>query len=224
MKRLLLLACIVLITISCFSQSSNSYTIKGTLHKLDLNDERIDLVELGEHGNSTIQDTRVANNAFSFTGTVSKPALWMLLIENHKIPFIAENANIAIDIYPDSTSVSGTKANEDFQLFINKSNAHRKQITELYARIQAASNNSEEKALLQKQLEEMEQHWHTQVIVKFIEDNINNPAGQRAFKSLIPDLSINELRNIVANVDSGNTQNPIIQQAVERITTLEEKP
>lgn len=215
--------CAAFFTTLCFAQG-NSYTIKGKLFDLDLNGERVDVVELGEHGNIAIQNTRVANNTFSFIGTVQKPALWMLLIENHKILFVAENADISIEIYPDSSRVFGTKINEDFQEFVDKSNAYRKQITGLYARHQSIPNDSPERDSLQKQFDKMEEHWHSQVIVKFIEANINNPAGQRAFKSLLPDLSIDELKSIIANVDSVNLQNPLIQQGLERINALNDKP
>ena len=221
MKRLLLLTYIVFITTLGFAQNK-SYTIKGKIFGIDLNGESIDMVELGDGYNNAIQNTRVRNNEFIFTGTVDKPTLWMLLIEQHKILFVAENANIAVEIYPDSSRVSGTKINEDFQEFVDKSNAYRKQITEQYTRYQATPEDSPEKSLLLKQFDEMEKHWHTQVIVKFIEANINNPAGQRAFKSLLPDLSIDELKSIIANIDSVNIQTPLIQQGIERINTPKE--
>lgn len=224
MKRLLLLTCIAFFAVSCFAQGSKSYTIKGKIFNLSLNGEKIDLVEFGDGYNNTIQNAIVKNNEFIFTGTVDKPTLWMLLIEDHKILLVAENADLSVELYPDSSRISGTKINEDFQAFIDKSNAYRKQITEQYAVYQALPKDSPAKDSLQKQFEEMEKSWHSQVIVKFIEENINNPAGQRAFKSLLPDLSINELKNIIANVDSANMQIPLIQQGIERINASEKQP
>ena len=218
MKGLVLLVTIVFSTAFCFAQDK-SYTITGSIFDVDLNGETIDLVELGEQANTTIQNTKVSGNTFSFSGSVDAPMLCMLLIENHKVVFVLENAKITVSIHRDSTNISGTKTNDNFQRFINQSNAYRKQITELHSSYQAAPEKSPEKALLLEQFEEMEKYWQSEVMVKFIEDNINNPAGLRAFKSLLPSLSIDELKRIIVSVDSVNLTHPYIQKAIEQINT-----
>ncbi|MDR0661160.1 MAG: DUF4369 domain-containing protein [Prevotellaceae bacterium] len=223
MKRLLLSALITFLGIGCFAQNQ-LYTIKGTIHDVDLNGERVDLMEFGEDTNFAIQDTRIRNNSFLFSGKIDQPRLWILLIENHKILLVVEKADIIVDIYRDSSKVSGTKINEDFQAFVDKSNAYRKEITELFARYQAAPEDSPEKDSLMKQLEDMEKHWQSKVIVEFVEANINNPAGQRAFKSVLPDLSAEELKRIIAKVDSVSINIPYIQRAIEQVNAAEDTP
>jgi hypothetical protein len=221
MKYSTLLGLILFLSIPCFAQKQ-SYTINGTIHNIDLNGEIAELSEL--EGGVLIQNSNIYNNTFGFKGTTKKPELWLIAIENHRIPFVVENADIFIEIYPDSTVISGTAANDNFQTFIRKSNAYRKQITELFTRYQNATEDSPEKDFLQKQFEDMEKDWQSRVVVKFIEDNINNPAGQNAFKSISSELSIDELKDIIANVDSINIRNPYLQKTIEYINSLEKVP
>lgn len=223
MKQSLFLIVILLLVAPCFAQDK-SYTIKGTIFDVDLSGELIELVELGEQANTTIQNTRVRSNTFSFSGQADKPSLCVLLVENHKVPIVLENAEITVSVYRDSTRISGTKVNDNFQAFINQSNAYRKRITELYSRLQSTPENTPQRDTLQKQLDEMEKNWQAQVVVKYIEDNINNPAGQRAFKSVFTDLSTDELKGIVAKVDSANLASPDIQKAIEQIYASEKTP
>ena len=209
---------ILLLLFSFPSFTQNSYTITGTITGIDINGEKAELSKL--EGKAFIQETIIKNNTFTFKGSIDKPELWILFIENHKIPFVAENANISINIYQDSTQISGTKINDDFQLFISKSNTYRKLLTEVFTKYQAAPENSDEREQILNQYEAMEKQWHSQVAL-FAEENINNPAGQNAFHSMINTLSLEELKSIISKVNPSSLEDKPIQSALQRIEAME---
>lgn len=219
MKRLQLTFYVLLFALP-LSLNGQGYTITGTINNIDLNGDKVELTKLEDRNSSIIKDAVVKNNTFSFSGTIDKPALWMLVVDNHKIPFVVDNAKISIAIYPDSTNISGTEVNDEFQKFIDESNAYKKQVTALFSKYQSALEGSAEKESLLKQYEEMEARWQSQV-VHYIEGNINNPAGQNAFRSIFSNLSTEELKYILTKVDSSNTQNSIIQKAANHLNVLE---
>lgn len=216
MKRTLIFGLALLLSSAAFPQ--NTYTINGTIHGIDINGEPAELSRI--EGKTLVQQTAIRNNKFMFTGSVDKPELWILFIENHRIPFVIENADISIKIYPDSTRISGTKTNDDFQQFIDKSNAYKKQITEVYNKHQAAIDSPEERERLENLYQEMEKSWQSQV-ASFVKENINNPAGQNALQSMVGSLSLGELKAIITKVDSTNLHNKPVQNAIDRIEVME---
>lgn len=121
MKKLLLLACITIVLVSCNKVPENEYTISGTIHGLE-NGKMIILEKQSELGLTSVDTVKVEEGKFEFKGTSTAPSFHLLQVEsvNGKVPIILEKGEINVVIYKDSlfaSKVSGTYNNEQLAEF-----------------------------------------------------------------------------------------------------------
>ena len=127
MKKLLLIAGIILFTTSCNQLKDNEFLIKG---KIDgVADGKKVFIELPTETGSTFKDTGVVNKGiFELKGTIEGMELAFIRVEEQEfnLPIILENGEIKAIINKDSiqkSSVTGTKNNDLFQKFNDDSKA-----------------------------------------------------------------------------------------------------
>jgi thiol-disulfide isomerase/thioredoxin len=89
------------------------------------------------------------NETFSFYGKVANPSLRIISINgiNGNVSFVLESGRTSIDIYKDSiyySKVSGTKNNEDYNVFKNEIEKRGKVISEIRQQIKNSRTNNPE--------------------------------------------------------------------------------
>lgn len=125
MKKIAFIITSTLIFVACNNLKDNEFLISGTANGIE-NGKKV-YVEVQSETGVTAKDTGVVENGkFELKGNIESAELGFVRIENEKfsIPFILENGKIKMDIATDSifnTKIGGTKNNDKFQEFNDKS-------------------------------------------------------------------------------------------------------
>ncbi|HMC00745.1 MAG TPA: TlpA disulfide reductase family protein [Flavobacteriaceae bacterium] len=121
------------LAISCAKE--NKYIVSASIDGVE-DGRQVYLNTIDENKLSAIDTATVANNAFTFTGTVELPDVYFISIDQirNNFPFILENENISLTMYKDSINTSvieGTKENDLLQEYSKEVNAISKEIMAL---------------------------------------------------------------------------------------------
>lgn len=208
MKKIILLFSLVWIAFSCTQKGQ--FQINGTVSVSGLNGKYVHLIKYDADGGIEKADSVViVDNKFSFNGIQETPDVFFIGIEEgdalKEQALLLEPGNIRVNITEEGFSVSGTPANEAYQLFLSKDASFDKQGEEIYEKIKAAENDStltpelkdslesEEYAIYEKKLEE--------VYTKYFSENIQNALGQKIFGKLGRRLNEAQLAKVLSNAD-----------------------
>ena len=152
MKKALLLLSIFALIYSCNKQEPlppNTYEISGSAKGV-YNGMRVYIKLFDWKKREIIIDTAIVmNETFSFYGKVANPSLRIISINgiNGNVSFVLESGRTSIDIYKDSiyySKVSGTKNNEDYNVFKNEIEKRGKVISEIRQQIKNSRTNNPE--------------------------------------------------------------------------------
>tara|TARA_R110000850_G_scaffold44560_1_gene113157 strand:- start:13 stop:1140 length:1128 start_codon:yes stop_codon:yes gene_type:complete len=120
-KKLMLLAFIILVASCKNEETKEGYVINGSIDKSM--DGKTFILRNADTQNSTVADSSVVKDGkVTFTGKVDAPDLYVMSIDGMPggMPIILENENISIQFYKDSlqsSSVTGSHENDIFKVF-----------------------------------------------------------------------------------------------------------
>lgn len=235
MKKLLLLASITTILISCNKKFENEYVITGTVNGVE-NGKMVFLEKQNETGLVAVDTVKVENGKFKFVGKVSEPEFHLIQVEavNGKVPIILENGEINVIVYKDSTlasKISGTYNNDQLVEFNTTGKKIQKKMmdfqTQNEANMQAAQENNDTVVInnLRKKFEVFQKELQTQaetymathpksyISVLLIQDAMYQPA----FNIKEIEKNFNNLSSDLKNTKPGKE----IQEALKALTTVE---
>lgn len=122
MKRLLIIALIGVLALTCKQVDRTDYVINGNATAI-YNGVRVYLKHIDQSGQQIVKDTAIVfDEAFKFNGVVTEPTVHFLSVDGSEgeLIFMLENSDIAIDINKANiaeSEVSGSQTNKDFMKF-----------------------------------------------------------------------------------------------------------
>lgn len=216
----------VIALVSC--QQKPSYTITGTVDKADLEGKTVYL-SMGDYASEERQldSTIVVNGAYEFKGVVDAPKPASIYInpndrENMVFAFLAmENAKIAVHVDAEgNTTVSGTPNNEKYQEFRNAKAPYEKQFNEAYEVYEASAKTPEDEAKI-NEARSVFRKAVPPMTFDYVKNNINNPAFWNELYNCAIQNPIEKQKELIAAADSVTKQQPVMQEIIERVATLE---
>jgi len=234
MKKLLLLLSIVVFVFSCEKEEPlPPYTYEITANAKGIyNGMRAYIKIFDDKRREIIIDTAIImNEKFKFYGKVGKPSLHIISINgiNQNVPFVLESGRTHIEIYKDSiyhSKVTGTKNNEDYNLFKNELIKREKDILELREQIKAANDDpklaAELKIKHKTETEESIDYLHD-----FIKENPNSQFSLLLLESYLNNSiqNIDKLKvsfNSLTDIINKSPSNKLIGQKIEISLQLKE--
>ncbi len=122
MKKILTIAIIGLLLISCKKENRTDYVING--NAIDVyNGVRVYLKSVDKQGRQVVNDTAIVfDEKFKMIGSVQEPSVYFLAVDGSEgeLIFMLENSEIDIDINKEiimKSKVSGSETNNDFWAF-----------------------------------------------------------------------------------------------------------
>lgn len=181
MKKQTLFILIPFLLGACQQQEGvHAYHIQGTIDEAENGTEV--LLQLDKEQSLEVLDrTQVQNHQFTFSGRQDSTMECTItyIIKGNKMgaTFFLENGQIKMDLSNETSQITGTPNNNNYQQFLNKINA-------IYAQIGSAYNDaSEEKGTEHEEDTELKQKVDSlnrkanELIAQTISENIANPVG-----------------------------------------------
>ncbi|MDR0661355.1 MAG: AhpC/TSA family protein [Prevotellaceae bacterium] len=240
MKRLLVTVFLATLAYATFAQ--HSYRIEGTtaldlpvtLYKLP-DPSKKEMKEIPGRTNARmitdykekVAEATLQDGKFEFTGTYTQPEIYCILIplgeRGKEKLFVIDSNNITVDINAEGTiAVSGSELTERFDTYREELGIRTKESSDLMRSI--VESGDPNKLRNDKELQEKvkaAQQKTTDYNVEFAKNNINNVAGQYALGSTVDRLTIDQLKDIVAQANNATLTTPVLKKAAELISTQE---
>ncbi|HHC80919.1 MAG TPA: DUF4369 domain-containing protein [Flavobacteriia bacterium] len=169
---------------------ANRFVISGTIQGIE--DATKVYLETRESGVLLILDsTTIRNGKFRFEGTIDKPSVYGILIEDVKgtIGILMENKNISIEAYKDSLSSSkivGSNTNDEYLNFVHQSNQIVSKMNVLFPVFQKARSENDVKVLdsINKKMQAINNQ-NTAFALHYARQHPNSYVGAIALHSVI---------------------------------------
>ncbi len=123
MKKIVVLASLLIVLASCSKVKKGEFLITGTAKGIE-NGKNVILQKQNDNGMGVIAlDTvKVKDGKFEFKGKIEEPAIYSILLPDYNggFPVIVENDEIKVEVNKDTISnskISGTYNNDEFQHF-----------------------------------------------------------------------------------------------------------
>lgn len=147
MRNTLCLWLMVMIGITSCTEQKTAYTITGTINGIDTAMVFLKKRELSQW--ITIDSTVLQNHNFTFTGSVTSPEMYYIIVTEKDIllPFFIDNADIDMVITADSalvTKVSGSAPQDIYQMFLRQNDKLDKEKSEIYKAYRKAEEAGDE--------------------------------------------------------------------------------
>ena len=120
----------------------------------------------------------------------------------------------------ENSSVTGTPNNDIYQAYKNEIQPLNKQYGDLYKQYRAEGTTDEQKAELEKQMEEIDNKMNA-LTFSTIENNIVNPVGIHLWPSNSYGMELSQLQALAAKVPAEFKTVPSIEKLLNRIVVLE---
>lgn len=133
--------------------------------------------------------------------------------------FFLENGNITMTLGKENTSVTGTPNNDIYQAYKNEIQPLNKQYGDLYKQYRAEGTTDEQKAELEKQMEEIDNKMND-LTYSTIENNITNPVGIQLWPGNSYGMELEQLQALAAKVPAEFKTVPSIEKLLNRIEVL----
>ena len=133
--------------------------------------------------------------------------------------FFLENGNITMTLGKENTSVTGTPNNDIYQAYKNEIQPLNKQYGDLYKQYRAEGTTDEQKAELEKQMEEIDNKMNA-LTYSTIENNITNPVGIQLWPGNSYGMELEQLQALAAKVPAEFKTVPSIEKLLNRIEVL----
>ena len=202
--------------------SDPAYKISGTVEGI-ADGETIYLQEAQGRELIKLDSAVVANGAFTFNGRQDAAVnryITYTPAEGKRImaDFFLENGNIAVALGEES-KVSGTTNNDIYQAYKNESGALNKEMRALYEKSKVEDLTDEQKAELEKQMEELDAKLND-LTYNTIDANITNPVGIHLWPGNSYSMELAQLQALAAKVPAEYQSNERIAKLLQRIEVL----
>jgi len=151
MKKILVLASLLIVFASCSKVKDGEFLITGTAKGIE-NGKSIILQKQNESGMGVIAlDTvKVKDGKFEFKGKIDEPAIYSILLPEYNggFPVIVENDEIKVEVNKDTISnskISGTYNNDEFQHFRQTTMGIQKKMIAFQQKNMQAYNDAQQK-------------------------------------------------------------------------------
>ena len=201
-----------------------AYKISGTIENV-ADGEYVYLSETKGRELVKLDSAVVKAGAFTFNGRQDAPVNRIITFtpkEGHapRYDFFLENGNITMTLGKENTSVTGTPNNDIYQAYKNEIQPLTKQTSELYKQYAAESTTDEQKAEIEKQIEELDEKLNA-LKYNTIEANITNPVGIHLWPGNSYSMELSQLQALAAKVPAEFQSNERIAKLLSRIKILE---
>ncbi len=206
---------------SCSNEPA--YKIAGTIENV-ADGEYVYLQEAKGRELVKLDSAVVTAGAFTFEGRQDTTAFRYITYtpkegRGTRFDFFLENGNITMTLGKENTSITGTPNNEIYQAYKNELQPMNKQYGELYKTYRAEGTTDEQKAELEKQMEELDNKLNA-LTFSTIENNITNPVGIQLWPGNSYSMELNQLQALAAKVPAEFKKLPSIDNLLKRIDIL----
>lgn len=186
--------------------NENSFKIFGSVNTL-LNGKKILLKNQENDHLKTIDSTVIKNGQFIFEGSILKPKIYGIYIEDIDgvIGLFMENTQINVEVNSDNlrqSKIKGSKTNDDYIEFIKNSNKIVSKMNIYFPEFQKArsENNIEKLEEINNKMKEINNE-NTSYILKYAKNNPDSYISAVALNSIlsIPTVPKDTIRNIYNN-------------------------
>ena len=222
MKKIVYLFAVGAMSLAACS-SDPAYKISGTIENV-ADGEYVYLSEAKGREMVKLDSAVVTAGAFTFEGRQDAPVNRYITYtpKEGRAPrydFFLENGNITMTLSKEKTSVTGTVNNDIYQAYKNEIQPLNKQNAELYKQYRAEGVTDEQKAELEKQMEDLEAKINT-LTYNAIDANITNPVGIHLWPGNSYSMELEQLQALAAKVPAEYQSNERIAKLLKRIDVL----
>ena len=223
MKKLIyLFAAGTMVLTACNNEPA--YKISGTIENV-ADGEYVYLSEAKGRELVKLDSAVVTAGAFTFEGRQDAAVSRIITYtpaegRAPRYDFFLENGNIAMTLGKENTSVTGTPNNDIYQAYKNEIQPLNKQYGDLYKQYRAEGTTDEQKAELEKQMEEVDNKMNA-LTFSTIENNITNPVGIQLWPGNSYSMELSQLQALAAKVPAEFKTVPSIEKLLKRIEVLE---
>ena len=202
MKKLIyLFAAGTMVLTACNNEPA--YKISGTIENV-ADGEYVYLSEAKGRELVKLDSAVVTAGAFTFEGRQDAAVSRIITYtpaegRAPRYDFFLENGNIAMTLGKENTSVTGTPNNDIYQAYKNEIQPLNKQYGDLYKQYRAEGTTDEQKAELEKQMEEIDNKMNA-LTFSTIENNITNPVGIQLWPGNSYSMELSQLQALAAKV------------------------
>ena len=199
-----------------------AYKISGTIENV-ADGEYVYLQEAKGREMIKLDSAVVTAGAFTFEGRQDVAATRYLTYtpkegRGPRVDFFLENGNINVTM-GENNSVTGTPNNDIYQAYKNESMPLNKEMSELYKQYRAEGATDEQKAEIEKQINEIDAKM-TDLTFKTIDANITNPVGIHLWPGNQYSMELPQLQALAAKVPAEFKEVPSIAKLLSRIEVL----
>jgi peroxiredoxin len=223
MKRPILILLAGILMLSCGTKN-DKYTIQGTI--ADIDSVVVYLQKKGSDGWEKIDSAMVMNGKFTFKGSISLPELFYLNIKEKEVvvPLFVENAEINVQIYPDSVDksiVRGSSTNDIYMKYVAMDESIMKKMENVYKAWKNAKEIGDTASMKKNDLisEELDKEMKAQ-LVSFVKKNKNTVVSPYLITRNSWQFDLPELENILSVFDTAMSSSTYYQAIKKRIEVL----
>ena len=203
--------------------SDPAYKISGTIENV-ADGEYVYLSEAKGRELIKLDSAVVTAGAFTFEGRQDAPIARYINYtpkegRGPRVDFFLENGNITVAL-GENNSVTGTPNNDIYQAYKNESLPLDKQYGELYKTYRAEGTTDEQKAELEKQMDEIDAK-KNDIIFNTIDANINNVVGIHLWPSNSYSMTMEQLLSLASKVPAEFKEKPSIAKLLKRIEAMD---
>ena len=222
MKKIVYLFAVGTMALAACS-SDPAYKISGTIENV-ADGEYVYLSEAKGRELVKLDSAVVTAGAFTFEGRQDAAVNRIITFtpaegRAPRYDFFLENGNIAMTLGKENTSVTGTPNNDIYQAYKNEMLPLNKQYGDLYKQYRAEGTTDEQKAELEKQMEEIDNKMNA-LTFSTIENNITNPVGIQLWPGNSYSMELEQLQALAAKVPAEFKTIPSIDKLLKRIEVL----
>ncbi|MCU0343791.1 MAG: AhpC/TSA family protein [Ignavibacterium sp.] len=223
MKNTILIILLGLLIVSC-SKEKDQYTIRGKITSVD--SALVYLQKIGSDGWEKIDSTKVTDGNFNFSGSVTFPEMWYITIDEKQlsIPIFVENADINVQIYPDSVDksiVKGSVSHDTYMKYVVMDELIMKKREDIYTAWKEAKDIGDMEAMKKNELisEELDKETKAQLI-SFIKSNSQTVVSPYLITRNSWQFDLPELENLISVLDTSMNNSTYYQAITKRIEVL----
>lgn len=224
MKKIIFsLFAVAVIATSC--EDKNAYTITGKVEAKDSTIVYLEALSFNRKVDPEKLDSAIVKNGmFEFKGVASEPAFNIIRVnapsENSKfVRLVVEPGKISANL--DSMTIRGTKSNDDYQAYINKTNPLIDQAKAIIEKSKTIAETDEES--MKKLREEFDNigAQRTKESLIYVKDNLNNPSGIAMFIYESSQFETDEIKEILGMLSAKDKELAPIKKIAKRMDAIE---
>jgi peroxiredoxin len=202
MKKLLFVAALAIAFVSC---KQKSFKIDGTIDGVT---EGQAILKNIQNGIPTSLDTAaIAEGKFTFTGSVDEPQLYLIFIDDNRMPvvFFGENKNITITASLENIQdaiIEGSPITDIYSAFVAAvpGKARMDEIQNEYQQAMGTGNQEKMMNLREEVAELMEEQ--KAYFLNFVKENTNNVVGANMAIQAANEFELEELKELVTQFET----------------------